>query len=177
LPEELRKGRSRQIDRRLAMLQSKLSADQTLFRTEGLNEGAIREIDITGVPPNVSQEVLGRYGIRIMLMNLNGNDPNPGFLSRAQTNEGQFVKRSGSGVFQVFNYGPPAIARMMQLEEAELEKQGLDPKTSRVVRVVFGVVRTTKGYDLGIKKLEAEPVPGLADEEETPPPAPPTGGG
>ena len=80
------------------------------------------------------------------------------FLNRAVTDEGVFINRHGKGTFRVFSFGAAALGRMVQLEEDALRAKGFDPVRSRVVRVDFGIVRTGKGYDLGVKKIEAEPV-------------------
>ena len=156
---------SEAIEGRLAIARARVTANKTLFSERGLDSGVLREIDISDVPPNEAQPVLDRYGIKIVLMPISDKHPQGiNFLQRARTREGMYVRRQGSGLFQAFTYGAPAVARMMQLESDAIGKRGRDPKQTRIIRVVFGVVYTTKGYDLGIKHIEMEPVPGLEDD-------------
>lgn len=162
VPEEPVAETSRAVAKRMEMARAKVVANDTLFSSQGLDKGVLREIDISDVAPKVAEKVLDRYGIRIVIVQM--NDAHPAritFLNSARTPQGHFMRRRGRGLYQAFQYGFPAVSRMLQLEEQELIDREYDPRRSRVVRVVFGVVPTTEGYDLGIKHFEAEHVSGI----------------
>lgn len=148
--------------------QSSLYGKKDLFSARGAAEGVTRELDISGVSQSEAQKVLDRYGIKILMTRVNSPGSDMVFLNKAKTNEGQFVSGFGAGIYRVFRYPASAVGRMMQLEEDALHDNGFDPARSRVVRVIFGVVSTPQGYELGVKKIEAQPVmePKPADKEE-----------
>jgi len=129
-----------------------------LTNTDGLREGIIRSLDTSDVPPNIAEKVLERYGIKIMMKMMDGNSGGYNFLNQAKTNGGSYFNRVGKGMYQVFSFGQPAVARMMQLEVEELKRRGYDPAKTRVTEVEFGVIQTTGGYDLGVTKIEMLPV-------------------
>lgn len=150
---------SSEVEQRLNALDAQDSARRMLFSSEGVDRGAVRKVILTGAPPAAVDKIMERYGIVIKVANLNGNEKRPGFINFAATPEGQFASLSPKGRFTVFSYGPAAMARMAQLEDKALREGGYDPSTSRVVSVVFGVVKAGAGWDLGVKQIQIEPVP------------------
>jgi hypothetical protein len=153
------------IEQRLRLAQADQAAQKTLFHQPMLNPGVDRMIDIADVSLDSAQKVLDRYGIKIVLLDVKGPmRTNPGnggtFLNRAVTETGVFVRPEGlsKGVYQAFTFGAIAESRMAQLEEEALLVRGLDPLHSRVSRVVFGLVPTPTGFDLGVKELVAEAI-------------------
>lgn len=155
-----RKG-SDHVAERIKAAEVQLQGKKWLTETKGVKEGVIRSINTDDVPQPVAQQVLARYGIRIGMADLRpgAGSGGYGFLNQARTQEGTFMNRVGGGKAEVFSYGPAAIARMMQLEEDGLRKRGFDPARTRVIEIEYGIVNTTNGYDLGVKKLETAPVP------------------
>jgi hypothetical protein len=148
------------VAQRLRLAQTDLTAQKTLFSSRGADSGAVRELDISDVAPPIAQQVMDRYGIQIMIGHVDRPiEPGYNYLSSAKTPEGRFVSMSGSGIFRIFTFGQPAVARMAQLEDDALRRGGYTPASGRVVRIVFGIVSTTNGYDLGVKEFKAEPVP------------------
>lgn len=167
--EQAEQGSS-EVAQRLRMARAKVVANKTLFSTRGSRQGVIRELDTSDVSESVAQQVLDRYGCKIMLARVGA--ANPGgleYLSSAHTAQGLFVNRAGRGGSRVFSYPMSAVARMSQLEEDAIVRKGLDPAKTRVTRVLFGVLPTTAGWDLAVKEIDFVPLPG-ADETEAGPP-------
>jgi hypothetical protein len=47
---------------------------------------------------------------------------------------------------------------MSRLEDQAIHARGLEPATTHVKRIKFGIVPSGSGYDLGVLELEADPV-------------------
>lgn len=152
---------SPEIEERLRLAAVDQSAKKWLRTDDGRREGIVRGLDTSGVPDSVAQGVLGRYGIRIVLKQLDGSARGMGYdyLNEAKAGGDVYYNRVGSGIYKVFSYGQGAIARMMQLETDEIARQGHDPATARVLEVEFGIVAVPGGYDLGVKRIRIEPMP------------------
>ncbi len=150
---------SAEVEGKLRAASASQQARKWLTNTEGVNEGIIRSLSTTDVPPAVAEQVLERYGIKIFFKMLDGNDAGYNYLNQAKTSGGTYFNRVGRGMYQVFSFGQAAVSRMMQLELDELQKRGHDPETTRVVEVEFGIIPTTRGtYDLGVKGIKAVPI-------------------
>lgn len=157
------------IAERLKLLDVDMKAQETLFRSKGTHAGVIRSLVLTGVDRVVSQQVMARYGIRIIPIHgaqTGGRRSKPGYLTSATTGDGQFVQGTGRGNFLKFIISRQAGMRMMQLEAEALEARGFDPAKARLIEVEFGVVPTIDGYDLGVRKMLAEALPDAGDYEK-----------
>ncbi|MCL5271316.1 MAG: hypothetical protein M1457_12380 [bacterium] len=147
------------IAQRIQLAQADLAARKTLFRSRGAAEGVARGLDTSDVSDAVAQKVLARYGIEIVVAQLdNPGAAAPGYLNQATMRGGTFVNAHGKGVYKIFTISQAAMGRMMELEQEALRKNGLDPAAVRLTSVLFGIVPTTGGYDLGVKKIETKPV-------------------
>jgi hypothetical protein len=151
------------VQRRLGAAQADLVAKRTLYRAPTLSAGVDRSIDLSDIDLNKAQTVLGRYGIKIMVFQADRDMPearfnNRGYLNSAVTRTGVFTQSDyiRRGNYQMFTFGAIAEKRMAQLEEEALAQKKLDPARTRVTRVVFGVVPTMGGLDLGIRSIEFE---------------------
>lgn len=140
------------------MAQKTLYSKPDVFAARGAAEGVLRDLDTGGVPQDKAKEVLDRYGIKILVTKVNGSGGDKALLNRDNAGGGRFVNKFSSGVFCAFSYGSAAVGRMAQLEEEALRAGGFDPTKSRVVSVMFGIVSTTAGYDLGVKKIDVIPL-------------------
>lgn len=150
----------------IRLARADLIAQQTLFSSSGVDEGVLRTLEIRDVPRDVAEQVLEQYGIRTIVAHVDKPASELSYLNQASTHQGTFVSAAGRGVYEVFTIGGAAMARMAQLEEAAIAERGLDPKASRVESVVFGIVNTTEGWDLGVKRIEVKPVKGLEKEKK-----------
>ncbi len=164
--ERTAKEGSAEIAQRLQAASVSQKAKKWLASTDGAKEGVVRSLEISDVGGEVADRVLDRYGIKIMVEYMDGKPKGYSFLNQAQTAGGTYFNRSGQGVFQVFSYSQAAVAKMMQLEVAELQRRGMDPARTRVIEVHYGIVQTTAGYDLGIKKMDA--IPNAVEEKTAP---------
>ena len=136
--------------------QGTIFSQKDAFKARGAAEGVIRNIDTLGVSQAEAQKVLARYGIRILIdAGAGGGDA---FRAGATTHEERIVKKIGQHGTLVFTFGAAALGRMVQIEEEALHAQGFDPTHSRVVSVTYGIVSTGAGYDLGVERIEAEPL-------------------
>ena len=123
------------------------------YAVEGAASGAVRTLDFKGFPQAIVDEIMARYDIRIE-QKFVGANKNPSFLSYAETQGGVYLNSQGPGYFEVFVLSREAMSKMSQLEMEELRKRNLDPERTTVVRVVFGIIQTKEGHDLGIVDFE-----------------------
>lgn len=158
LNEKVARQGSGDVARRLSLARIKIEGQKWLDTTEGATEGVMRSMTTLGVPPSAADDVCARYGIRIILAQVDASDVTGGFLNRAETASGTYYNRVGKGQYQVFSFSERALARMVRIEREELEKRGHDPRNTRVLEVEYGIVRTPGGYDLGIKKFRVAPI-------------------
>lgn len=141
---------SAQIEERLRIASAMLEARKWMSSTDGLREGVIRELDTSGVAPDIVDHVLSRYGIQILVKYLDGTESTNGFLNRAKTMGGTYYNKSGTGHFQVFSFSQVAVAKMVRLEREAIVRRGLDPTRTRVQEVRYGIISTGGGFDLGV---------------------------
>jgi hypothetical protein len=123
--------------------------------------GTIRELDFSGWPQPVVDEIMARYGLRIEEKYTIGTS-NQSFLSSASNSGGEryYAEQAARpGIYEVFTLSRQAIAAMSRLEEGEIRKRSLSLERTRVKRVVFGIQQTSPSfYDLGILSFSAEAV-------------------
>lgn len=104
---------------------------------------------------------MARYKLKVVTQRLEGSS-GQNFLSSASkgTNEHFFGGMSvPAGIYEVFQLSRESVALMSRLEEQALRDRGMEPLKSRVVRIVFGIVKSDKGeHVLGVKSLDAEAV-------------------
>jgi hypothetical protein len=160
----------------LAMVRTELEKEQTLMhgkivkesiaaegrkfqiRTSGDPKGVVRTLELTNYPQAIVDRVLKKYGIRIVRKFVRDQDPQVTYLNTAETREGLFRSQRGMGVFDVFSLTPQAVAKMSELETAEIVRRGHDPNRTRVIEVRFGIVKTGDDYDLGIIDIKVEEI-------------------
>lgn len=156
------RGGSPEVGGRISVARADLLAHKTfdtpenLFGSRGASAAAVRELDIGGVPGEKTKDVLDRYGIKVMAANslIGGAMP----YQSKEPGQGQFVTRFSSGSIGIFRFTSVAAGRMMELETQYLRDHGLDPAKTRIVVVVFGVVLSRDGYDLGVVSMRTEPL-------------------
>lgn len=123
--------------------------------------GTIRELDLSGQPQAVVDQVMAKYRLRITQKVVSG-ESNQNFLSSAATGKGDRYFSGGSnrpGLYQVFELSRESVAKMSRLEEEEIRRREMDPEKTRVKHVVFGITEPQPAqYDLGILQFEAEPL-------------------
>lgn len=123
--------------------------------SEGAETGAVRAIDFTGWPKDVMDQVMNRYGITITRKFMAANQSLP-FLNAAQVDGATYTYQSGPGKYEVFSLGKTAISELALLEAEAIVEKGFNPEKTRVIEIVFGIVKVENGYDLGVVKLVAE---------------------
>ncbi len=144
-----------QIEDRLRAASVELQARKWMSSTDGLREGVIRELDTSGVAPDIADRVLSRYGIEILVKYLDGTETGNGFLNRAKTMGGTYYNQSGTGHYQVFSFSQVAVAQMVLLEREAIVRRGLDPTRTRVQEVRYGIISTGGGFDLGVTHFQS----------------------
>ncbi|MBX7246797.1 MAG: hypothetical protein K1X53_14975 [Candidatus Sumerlaeaceae bacterium] len=123
-------------------------------------KGTVRELELSGVPQNIVDEIMVKYDLRIVRKQLE-NTGSQSFLSSAGSGSDRFYshKYTSPGTYEVFELSKESVAQMSRLEEAEIRKRNLDLEKTRVTHVIFGIVEVSAGqYDLGIIKFEATPL-------------------
>ncbi len=121
--------------------------------------GTVRELDLTGQPQHIIDGIMGKYRMRIVDKFVSGKN-SQSFLSSASTAENDryyATQAPRPGIYSVFEMSRESVAKMSILEESEIRKRGLRPETTRVSRVLFGVVPNRNGEpDLGIIAFESQ---------------------
>lgn len=124
--------------------------------------GTIRELDFSGWPKNIVDDMMRRYDLQIVHRKVTGGS-NQEFLSSAASATGDmyYADRSNPGGYsEVFELSRQSVAVMSRLEEEEIKRRNLDLARTRVTRVKFGIVQTGPNqYDLGILEFEAQAIP------------------
>lgn len=125
-------------------------------------EGAIRELDLEGYPKDIVDDVMDRYGLQIVMQEMPAGRQGQSFLSSASRggNDRYFGGMTAeAGVYEVFRLSRQSVAEMSRLEEQAIKERGMEPMRTRVIKIVFGIVKAKSGsYDLGVKTFEAEAV-------------------
>lgn len=125
-------------------------------------EGAVRELDLKGFPQAVVDDIMNRYKLKVVTRHIKGGQRGQSFLSSASRGANDTYFGGGAvpeGVYEIFQLSRDSVALMSRLEEEALKKRGLEPLKSRVINIVFGIVKSgNDSYVLGVKSLEAEAV-------------------
>jgi hypothetical protein len=123
------------------------------FDSEGADQGTIRILDVGDIPEKILDEVFRKYNIRIVQKYIEGEN-NIEFLNKVKTRNKTFLSQKGTGYYEVFEIPPQAMKKMTLLEQAEMQKKGLDPNKTRVAKIVFGIVENEGNHDLGVTDFE-----------------------
>lgn len=129
--------------------------------SDGGSAGAIRLLDTSGLPDDIVRPVLEKYGMtfeRRYTRPVHGRN----FLNAATTNRGTFSNVSAEGYYDVLALSARALAVMSAREHQALRDRGYDPRTTRVVKITFGIVKTDcrdcDPYDFGVIDIEVEQI-------------------
>ncbi|MCX7718991.1 MAG: hypothetical protein N2111_11420 [Candidatus Sumerlaeaceae bacterium] len=121
-------------------------------------KGTVRQLDLSGHPQAIIDEVMRRHRLRVSRQVLTG-PAEQNFLSSADARGDRFFANSYStpGIYEVFELSPEAVAHMSRLEEAEIRRRNLNLERTKVTRVVFGIVQTPEGdHDIGLLDFEVQ---------------------
>lgn len=134
------------------------AARDFILSSDGGMEGAIRLLNIEGFSNDIIQPILERYAIT-RETRFTQPTGGRGFLNAAVTESGTYRNVDKPGYYEVMVLSPKALNMMTTREIDALNAKGYDPKTSRVRKVVFGIVMNSRGeYDLGVTDLEVESI-------------------
>jgi hypothetical protein len=123
------------------------------FDSAGAEQGIVRIFDVSGVPEKIIDAVFTRYDIHITQKYIGEGTPQS-FLSSAQVRDKTFVNREGGGFFEVFEIPYPVVKKLTALEKDEMQKRGLEPDNTQVIKVVFGIIEKNGQYDLGVTEFQ-----------------------
>ncbi len=149
---------STEVAQRLRLGSADQAAQKTLQSDPRRRDGVVRTVTTEGVSQEAADEVLRRWGFRVMIARTEGGKSG-GYLSGVKTNDGTFVSPQGPGLYRILRFDHNTVARLARLEDAALAASGHDMAKVRVTKIVFGVVATGDGYDLAVTDLEVEPLP------------------
>jgi hypothetical protein len=128
------------------------------LNSDGGLEGAIRLLSIDGHDPATIKPLLEKYGIsyeRRYTKPVGGR----GYLNAAATEKGTFRNVDKEGYYDVLVLSTRAVAYMASLETNALSARNYDPATTRIRKIVFGVVDNGRGeLDLGVTDLQVEKI-------------------
>lgn len=153
-----RRGSDR-VAQKLSLARAELEGKRWLETTEGGQEGAIRSFSSEGVSPKIAEEVYARYGITSFsqYVDVNRSD-GQNYLNSARVGGKQYVRREGRGIFRVLSIPQSAYAHLARLERDALVERGLDPATTRILEVEFGIASVGKTYDLAVSRIRVAPM-------------------
>lgn len=156
---------SRALERRRHDLQASIQNEQIKsaarefeLTTDGGSEGQIRLLNVEHYPHEKVVPILSRYGITYERRHIT---PSAGrsFLNAAVTNQGTFTNAPAEGYYEVFVLSSYATSQLAMMEIEALGERGFNPKTSRIRKVVFGIIINRQGEaDLGVTDIEIERV-------------------
>ncbi len=134
-----------------------------LLNSDGGKAGVIRTLDVSGFPEDLVVKVFNRYGITIEHRNVRLDEANRSYLNTATTESGTFTSVQHEGFYEVFVLSPKAVAYMSALETQALTDGGHNPRTTRVRKITFGIVKQEdpnckqcEPYILGVVDMEVE---------------------
>jgi len=134
------------------------SGVQAPFASAGSERGTVRSIDIAIAPKSIQERFMTKYRISVQNKRVSGGS-HQSYINAVTTNRGTYVNSGAPGYYEVMTLSKEVLARMAELEEAELLKRNLDPKRSRVLEVVFGLREAPSGdVDLAVTRFRAEPI-------------------
>lgn len=150
---------SKAVAGKLMGAHAKQGAEKTLFDANPLHIGVIRSVETAGVPNDVADEVLKRWGFSVKIMQMAGGVKGGDYLSGVETSAGKFVNATSQpGFYRVLFLSDVTVRRLVELETEAMKKKGHDPKKVSLKRVVFGVVPAGKTFELAVTKLDVEPI-------------------
>lgn len=153
--------RQLELELEVARLEMKVKARKYHISTDGARTGAIRSLDVAGMPEDIVRQVFHQYDIRIErhVTPSSSAAGQPSFLNMARTDEGVYRSAPASGPQDVFVLTPSAIAQLSRLEREGIQERGLDPLRTRVREIHFGIIKNARNeWDLGVIFLDAEEV-------------------
>lgn len=126
------------------------------YTADGAKDGVYRTLDMTGFSQEIIDSVMKQLDIKIENRYIKANQTGQSFLNSAKTSKQTYMNtEDGGGMYEVFLLSNKALAKMVNLEQEEIIKKGFKPNNTKINAVVFGIVQTEIGYDLGIKKFDA----------------------
>ncbi|CAN5489932.1 hypothetical protein BH09SUM1_BH09SUM1_00050 [soil metagenome] len=150
------KSRQNSLQESIVRAEVKSAAKNFKTGSDGGSAGEIRLLDIESFPTDQVIPVLNRYGITYERRH---TKPSGGrsFLNAAQTESGTFHAIEKEGYYQVLSLSPKAVAMMATREVTAMQARNFDPKTTRVTKVTFGMVKNKDGeLDLDVVDLQVE---------------------
>ncbi len=160
--QDLLRQRQMEMDLQVAVLAMKAKSRKFPINSDGGRFGAIRTLDVSGVPEAALQEVFKRYKIRIehgVAAPATSEYGIPSFLNAAVTKDGTYRNAPAGGVQDIFVLSAKAVGVMALLETHAIQDRGMDPIRTRVREIQFGIVKNKDNeWDLGVTKLVAEQI-------------------
>jgi hypothetical protein len=157
---ESRSLQQRQHEMRESIIRMEVTsaAKDFIANSDGGAQGAIRLLNLEGFTTEQVMPVLKRYGFTYERRHIT---PSAGrsFLNAAVTEKGVYTNQPAEGVYDVLVHSAKSISIMSSREVEALSRAGYDPQRSRVMKVVFGIVRRENGdLDLDVTDLVAEQI-------------------
>lgn len=147
-----------ELRKSIVRMQVSSAAKDFIANSDGGSAGAIRLLNLEGYTTAEVMPVLQRYGFTYERRHIT---PSAGrsFLNAAVTDQGVYTNQQAEGVYDVLVHSSKSISIMTTREVEALARKGYDPARSRVIKVVFGIVRRENGQlDLDVTDLTAEQI-------------------
>ncbi|MCX8035956.1 MAG: hypothetical protein N3D11_02655 [Candidatus Sumerlaeia bacterium] len=128
------------------------------YTSAGSERGTVREIDMARYPKSMQERFMARYKIKIQ-SRLVKDGGRSSYVNAVTTDRGTYLNSGGTGYYEVMTLSGEVLARMAQLEEAELRKRNLNPTRALVREIVFGLREEPNGQvDLYVTRFRADPI-------------------
>lgn len=141
----------------------KLTTRNADFVAAGALAGAVREIDFSGVPIEIIEQVLARYNASIerrFLTEEEIRNEGPIVISAARFGDQILTAHRGgpTGRYLAFSYGPELAAHLEEVEFNAVAHAGISLNDVAITRVVFALEPVYSGWDFRVRDIEFHPV-------------------
>ena len=122
----------------------------------GTGTPILRKLDLTDATPDEVQTIRKQYGLIVSRRYVDGR-AGQNYIGSVSDKGGEQYYSHGTvkpGIYDVFDFSPQSLELLSQYEEEAVRKQNLDPKSTLIKEIVFGIIRQTDSPPkLGVKKL------------------------
>jgi len=154
------------VDRRLMKAEVQQAASPFMDKLGTGGAGPERVFTFGREDPAAEKGVMAFYGIRLTRRHVRPSS-SPSFLTGALGAGEKYQPAPKEGDYEVIEVPQRAQQQMALLEQQWLTSRGYSPRSTRVVRVEFGIVKQANGqWDLGILDIKVQPLMETSPKKE-----------
>lgn len=127
-----------------------------LSKLSGTGTPIQRKLDLADATPDEIETIRKQYGLVVSRRYVDGR-AGQNYIGSVAYKGGEQYYSHGTvkpGMYDVFEFSPRSLELLSQYEEDALRKQNLDPQSTLIKEIVFGIIRQKRTPPkLGVKKL------------------------